>query len=319
MRKISLGIIGVMAPILMAIGPGIASAAPPPFSLVPFEFVGTADQCGGPAGSDTVTANWDHSVGNPSPSIMLQKLGATSNCASAGVDIISPLEATPVSNLTELNYDYRAGEHCGAGAPRFNLQLNQTGTQNAFLGCVAAPQTNLGNGWVHVEYNAAQIAAAVVSAGGSPASTLYDLYIIFDEGTDTPAGGTIGTAGTIHIDNISVNGQVVGDPTSPVNKDQCKNGGFQNFTDNSGLPFRNQGQCIAFVHRNHNGRKVVIKNHNHITVTNTNTQTATSGNASVNNNTTGGSATSGGASNTSSSSTTITVTNTSNISGTATE
>lgn len=219
---------------------GTALAAPPPFGLQPFEFVGTAAECGGTAGTDTVTAKWDNSTGNPTPSILLEKLGATSNCAAAGVDIITPLEGGPVSGITELNFDYKNGEHCGAGAPRFNIQ---SGSKVAFLGCAGGTQTDLGNGWTHVEFTPAQIAAALAIATILPTDTLDDLYIIFDEGSDTPTGGTIGTAGTVHIDNISVNSDEVGSPTSPSSKDDCKNGGWQNFVSPT---FKNQGDCVSF-------------------------------------------------------------------------
>jgi hypothetical protein len=33
----------------------------------------------------------------------------------------------------------------------------------------------------------------------------------------------------------------------PTDKDQCKHGGWQNFVDDQGDPFPNQGQCVAFV------------------------------------------------------------------------
>jgi tripartite motif-containing protein 71 len=33
----------------------------------------------------------------------------------------------------------------------------------------------------------------------------------------------------------------------PANKDQCKNGGYANYVDDNNQPFRNQGQCIAYV------------------------------------------------------------------------
>jgi hypothetical protein len=32
----------------------------------------------------------------------------------------------------------------------------------------------------------------------------------------------------------------------PQSKEDCKNGGWQNFVDNQGLPFRNQGDCVSF-------------------------------------------------------------------------
>jgi hypothetical protein len=217
-------------------------AAPPPFSLQPFEFVGTVENCG-VAGVDTVTAEWDNSTGNPSPSILLQKLGATANCASAGVDIITPLEGGSVSAITELNFDYEDGGHCGAGAPRFNIQ---SGNKVAFLGCAGGTHTDLGNGWIHVEFTPAQIAAALTTATILPTDTLDDLYIIFDEGEDTPSGGTIGTSGTVHIDNISLNSDEVGSPTSPQSKEDCKKGGWQNLTDAEGNPFKNQGDCVSY-------------------------------------------------------------------------
>ena len=279
---------------------GAASALSPSFSLVPFTY-NPGNACPG------ITSVWDSTTGNPAPSIFMNKPCPTATNAASGVDIISPLEMQSVSNLTELNFDYKIGEHCGAGAPRFNLQLDQAGNQNAFLGCAAGTQTPTGNGYMHVEYNAATIAAAVTAAGGTPSSTLYDLYMIFDEGTDTPVGGTIGTAGAVHVDNISVNNTVEGSPTTPTNKNDCKNGGFANFTDNNGNPFRNQGQCVAFVNGQRNFYKV--NNYNNVTVNNSNTQSATSGNARVSNNTTGGNATSGGASNSNSPSNTVTISN----------
>ncbi|CAN5161901.1 hypothetical protein BH11PAT1_BH11PAT1_6280 [soil metagenome] len=213
-----------------------AIAATPAFSLQPFVY-NPGNVCPG------IEGRFDSSTGNPAPSILLTKPCPTATNAASGVDIITSLEGKPVSNLTELNFDYKTGEHCGAGAPRFNLQLDASGSQNAFLGCAGGTQTVLGNGWTHVEYTATQIQAAVTTAGGSPTSTLYDLYIIFDEGTDT-AG--IGTPGQIHIDNISVKTQVVGGPNTPTSKDQCKKDGHKNLTDDNGQSFRNQGRCVSY-------------------------------------------------------------------------
>lgn len=36
---------------------------------------------------------------------------------------------------------------------------------------------------------------------------------------------------------------------TPVSKDDCKKGGWQEFTDADGQPFRNQGQCVSYVAR----------------------------------------------------------------------
>src|SRR4029079_9620455 len=119
---------------------------------------GTNYPAGTPGG---VVAQWDNSTGNPQPSILLQKNVPTSDCSAAGVDIITSLEGQPVSNLTELNFDYKDGGHCGAGAPRFDIQT-ESGTA-VTLGCVYGTSTDLGNGWTHVEFDSAQIAAAVAT------------------------------------------------------------------------------------------------------------------------------------------------------------
>lgn len=33
---------------------------------------------------------------------------------------------------------------------------------------------------------------------------------------------------------------------TPTNKDACKQGGWQDYTDDAGTPFRNQGGCVSF-------------------------------------------------------------------------
>ena len=39
-------------------------------------------------------------------------------------------------------------------------------------------------------------------------------------------------------------------PNMPTSKEQCKDGGFANFTDALGQAFTNQGQCVSFVESN---------------------------------------------------------------------
>jgi hypothetical protein len=221
-----------------------APSAPAAFGLEPFTFVGAAGDCGTvppgvpyPAGTGPVTAKWDDSTGNPAPSILLEKLAPTTDCSAAGVDIVTPLEGQPITKLTELNFDYKNGEYCGAGAPRFNVDLSDG--NRLFFGCAGGTHTPATDPlWTHVEYDAAQIQAALVAAyapGPVPTNlTIKDIYIIFDEG---PA--------SVHIDNISVNKAVVGSPTFPTNANQCKNGGWKNTDYYPG--FKNQGDCVSFV------------------------------------------------------------------------
>jgi hypothetical protein len=38
--------------------------------------------------------------------------------------------------------------------------------------------------------------------------------------------------------------------TTPPNKNACKDGGWQNYADGQGQPFKNQGQCVAWTNHN---------------------------------------------------------------------
>jgi hypothetical protein len=216
--------LGVLSVLAFAGAAGAAAS----FQVVPFVYLDPSATC-------DVQSMWTNG------SLYLQKGCTTPTLAAAGADIVTPLEGTAVSNLTELNFDYRDDGHCGAGAPRFNIQLDTAGWQNAFLGCAYGTHTSLGNGWTHVEFTSTDIMAAVTAAGGSATSTIYDLYLIFDEGTDTPTGGTIAAAGHVYLDNISVNTEVVGGPSKASTKPECKKNGWMDFGN------KNQGQCVSSV------------------------------------------------------------------------
>jgi len=51
-------------------------------------------------------------------------------------------------------------------------------------------------------------------------------------------------ASTLHG---SVDGTIDVQPPLPRTKDDCKKGGWRDVTDDQGRPFRNEGQCVAFV------------------------------------------------------------------------
>ena len=228
MQQVNAVLAGVCLVLLAFAAPASAQDA---FTLQPFEY--------DPDNLCDVTARWQDGE------IVLAKNCPTATNAAAGVDIVTDLEGGDISELTELNFEYEGGGHCGAGAPRFNVVVDGN---TYFLGCTGGTHTDLGNGWHRVEFTAADFATAGIPTTG----TLEDLMIIFDEGTDTPAGGLIGTPGTITIDNISVNGEVVGDSAKPLTKEDCKNGGWMTFQDPS---FKNQGQCVSFVVSQRGGRK----------------------------------------------------------------
>ena len=76
---------------------------------------------------------------------------------------------------------------------------------------------------------------------------------VVDNATDSPdtfavvLGATgCSPVGTSPFPLVSGN-FVVHDAVPLTSKDQCKDGGWRDFTDDEGQPFENQGDCIAFV------------------------------------------------------------------------
>jgi len=65
--------------------------------------------------------------------------------------------------------------------------------------------------------------------------TVTDIFLVSDNG---PSGTQ-----PVQIDNTNVNGTLY--TYEPTSKDDCKDGGWQNFTLLPG-PFKNQGQCVSF-------------------------------------------------------------------------
>ncbi len=226
-KLLSFSMVSIFAALFVAQS---AFAATGPFQVMPFTYLAPGEVC-------DVVSQWQTDPAD-NQVLFLKKGCSTATVAAAGADIITAFEGTSISNLTELNFDYKDDGHCGAGAPRFNVQVDGS---TYFLGCIyGTHSTSTMPGWTHVEFGAADFLAAGIPLTG----TLEDIYIIFDEGTDTPTGGSVVTAGQVYLDNISVNGDVVGEAALPTSKDECKDGGY------SAFGFKNQGQCVSSVVRN---------------------------------------------------------------------
>lgn len=220
-------LVGTGVAILMLSNVAISAGAATTYTLTPFEYVGAAGDCGTgyPAGTPGgVVSKWDSTMGNPSPSLRLEKNVPTTDCSAAGATVNGVSGIT----LTELNFDVKG--YCGAGAPRFNVVTSDNVTH--FFGCASGTQTDAGNGWTHVVFDPTNPAQAfpVIVAG----TTVTSIELIQDE------------QGQTNLDNISINDQVIGGPNTPSNKDQCKKSGWQDLQDGNGHPFKNQGQCVSY-------------------------------------------------------------------------
>jgi hypothetical protein len=158
--------------------------------------------------------------GNPNQALYFQKMTTTATIA-AGVALIRGLEGQSASVITGLQWYHRVDGHCGAGAPRWNVNLRDSLGNNytVFIGCYAAAHApaaapNDTTWCVDTFAPAAQITA---QTGLAPSMlTIRSLAIVFDEGTDNPIaqppGCPVGTStpGFVYLDNITV--EVSGTP-----------------------------------------------------------------------------------------------------------
>lgn len=147
-----------------------------------------------------------------SGALHLQKNAPTPTNSAALADI------TGVSGLstTGLTLGFQVDGYCGAGAPRYNVEL--TNGDTIFLGCIYG---NDGSG--NVTFTAGNTYGGVLFPEGQ---TVQAIQLVQDE------------EGQTTLTNITVNGMTVTAAPGTL-KDQCKKGGYE------ALGYRNQGQCVS--------------------------------------------------------------------------
>jgi hypothetical protein len=207
-------IVSVLLVLAVAMAGPAFGAKKTKFKAKPFTF--------DPGATGIVSAKWvTHQglgdAGKSDHALVLQKQGTTATVASAGAAI------SKVKNLvlTELGFDVEDGTHCGAGAPRYNVTL--TDGSVFFFGCAHGDMTPVGadsqgDTWTRVRFTDAD-----AFYGGGPTAVwpgfgvavAQAIHVVFDEGTDTPL--TTGTPGLVRMDNLDVNGKLMGKPGNSKN------------------------------------------------------------------------------------------------------
>jgi hypothetical protein len=222
---------------------------------------------------------------------------------------------TQVVDFQGVSYDFLiAGDGTPADAQQFylNVYTNLSGS-NTFYDCRFdyVPTTGSTTDFTTATFNKGDTPTAIgdrsgdgftcpTTLAGMPAGSKVS-FVALNVG-DTSANDA-GLAG--YLDNVVISN--VNDSTTydfellntPDSKDQCKDGGYKNYTDDNGVVFRNQGQCVKYVNGAGNNNSSV--NNNNVNVVNNSNQRARSGNSNVSGNTNGGSSNSGNSSNTNSS------------------
>jgi hypothetical protein len=179
-----------------------------------FTGVGSIGSYGDP-GCPTGDSSDNHNQG-----LLLVKTGPTANFAAAQADI----NGVKGIHLTELGYDIRkprtfadsSGSQCGAGAPRFDVITSDN--VDHFVGCASPTpgQTTVGIGWLRLRYAPATAFPPIL-----PTDTVKSITIIFDEGQDV-APWNFGLA---VLDNIDINGTLIGQGDNAGNKGKNKDKG----------------------------------------------------------------------------------------------
>lgn len=172
----------------------------------PFSFDPDGVGCGTGA---WVTGQGLPDAGRSNHALYTTKFCATSTNAAGGATI-SGVEG---QQLIEIGWDVRDDGHCGAGAPRF-LVVTADGVFH-FIGCNSptpiinqpapgSPDAN-GNTWTRKRYDPSTAFPPIPSGPQTDANTIQQLFIVFDEGTDSGPGYA-------YIDNIDVNGTLIQKP-----------------------------------------------------------------------------------------------------------
>jgi hypothetical protein len=193
---------------LLAVGAPAGAAKKTKFKAKPWTFDPGAT---GIVSSKWVTHQGLGDAGKSDHALVLQKLGSTATEASAGASVSKVKNLT----LTELGFDYEVGGHCGAGAPRYNVTLT-TGAV-FFFGCAHGDVTpagadSQGDLWNRVRFtNLDAFPADGVSVWpGFGLAQVQSIAVVFDEGTDVGVG-------FVRLDNLDVNGKLMGKPGNSRN------------------------------------------------------------------------------------------------------
>ena len=107
--------------------------------------------------------------------------------------------------------------------------------------CLAVDGNRAVIGFNDVTSGFGPVTVEVVDNGSS--GTPPDTFFADPIPTDCLSDPTLGSGGPLGSGDL-----VVHEVPPLTSKDQCKHGGWRNFTDDQGQPFKNQGACIKFVH-----------------------------------------------------------------------
>ena len=179
---------------------------------------------------------------------------------------------TPLASVTQLSYYTKQNSAAFPGGdPSYQVVTYLTGGTTGFTTLVFEPYQNpaqgpvVTNAWQKWDvakglfWSTRTVTCSngtVVGTPGGPATyTLAQINTLCPSAVVAGFGVNIGSNNPLYnveTDLVNFNGTVYDFQLTnvPTSKDQCKDGGYVNYTDNNGKPFKNQGQCVAFANHN---------------------------------------------------------------------
>lgn len=176
----------------------------------------------------------------------------------------------PLSSNLELSYQTKQVSGPPTADPSYQLVLDLDGNGTPDTTLVYEPYWNgtvNPGAWQYWDVTSGQFwssktvtdgsCSLTAGSGGAPFYTLADVAKMCPNAVVLGFGVNIGSYNpnyVVETDAVDFNGTTYNFEltNTPTSKEQCKNGGYQNLTDDNGNAFPNQGQCVSyFNHQSH--------------------------------------------------------------------
>lgn len=201
---------------------------------------------------------------SPYPSGALQL--STDNTNTAKAQYIKALNNDSLSSVNELSYWTRQITGPAVADPSYQLLVDLNGSATGgfttfvyepYYNGTVVPSTwqewNVATGQLWSSRSFSEGTCTVVAGGGgAPFYTLEGLKTACPNAEVIGFGVNVGSYNpgyTVLTDGVNYNGTVYDFElyNAVKTKNQCKNDGYKNVTDENGNSFKNQGQCVSYV------------------------------------------------------------------------
>jgi hypothetical protein len=199
------------------------------------------------------------SGGNPGMAAQLRSIGTGPQTATfGGVDFDTPTTLT-IAQLNVLATDYKfTSNTCGGGSPRFQINVGGAnifvyiGPAPNYTGCATNTWESTGDLLTATSrVDTSQLPGGSQNDTWGEAQARYGSLLVTGIQLVADGGwffGGLGGTQTVLVDNVNVNGTIYtfdAVVVDPRDKEDCKNGGWEDFTSSPG-PFKNQGDCVSY-------------------------------------------------------------------------